>query len=164
MKNVSNPVVSEEVAEQIATTFVSVNVDAHLPVSMQSPQELAKSKADLDDNKALDESSRNKIRLSIQRRETTLLERQIQGGFLDFGQIVTSGVEVTTRGLNAYLTNYKKQKVKMILNKFNLKVMSDLYKAQLIAEAQGKKLYLYTSAWGDYPNTEWFDTIYVKIK
>jgi len=109
MKNVSNPVVSEEVAEQIATTFVSVNVDAHLPVSMQSPQELAKSKADLDDNKALDESSRNKIRLSIQRRETTLLERQIQGGFLDFGQIVTSGVEVTTRGLNAYLTNYKKQ-------------------------------------------------------
>jgi len=164
MKNVTNPVVSEEVAEQIATTFVSVSADARLPVSMQSPQDLAQSKADLDDNKELDESSRNKIRLKIGKRENTLIERQLQGGFLDFGQIVTSGVEITTRGLTAYITNYKKQKIKMHVNKYTLNVMSDLYKAQLIAEAQGKKLYLYTSAFGDYPNTLWFDTIYVKLK
>ena len=164
MKNITNPVVSEEVAEQIATTFVSVSADARLPVSMQSPQDLAQSKADLDDNKELDESSRNKIRLKIGKRENTLIERQLQGGFLDFGQIVTSGVEITTRGLTAYITNYKKQKIKMHVNKYTLNVMSDLYKAQLIAEAQGKKLYLYTSAFGDYPNTLWFDTIYVKLK
>ena len=164
MKNVTNPVVSEEVAEQIATTFVSVNTDAHLPVSMQSPQELAQSKADLDDDKTLDESSRNKIRLAISRRESKLIERQMEGGFLEFGQIVTSGVNVTTRGLQAYLSNYKKQTVKMNINKFTLNVMPDLFKAQLIAEAQGKKLYLYTSAFGDYPNTLWFDTIYVKLK
>ena len=104
MKNVTNPVVSEEVAEQIATTFVSVNVDAHLPVSMQSPQDLAQSKADLDDDKTLDESSRNKIRLAISRRESKLIERQMEGGFLEFGQIVTSGVNITTRGLQAYLS------------------------------------------------------------
>ena len=164
MKNVTNPVVSEEVAEQIATTFVSVNADARLPVSMQSPQDLAQSKADLDDNKELDESSRNKIRLKIGKRENILIERQLQGGFLDFGQIVTSGINITTKGLTAYLTNYKKQNIKMHVTKYTLNVMSDLYKAQLIAEAQGKKLYLYTSAFGDYPNTLWFDTIYVKLK
>ena len=164
MKNVTNPVVSEEVAEQIATTFVSVNTDAHLPVSMQSPQDLAQSKADLDDDKTLDESSRNKIRLAISRRESKLIERQMEGGFLEFGQIVTSGVNVTTRGLQAYLSNYKKQTVKMNVNKFTLNVMPDLFKAQLIAEAQGKKLYLFTSAFGAYKNTEWFDTIYVKLK
>ena len=164
MQNVKNPVVSEEVAEQIATTFVSVNADARLPISMQSPQDLAISKADLDDDKSYDESTRNKIRLKIGRRENKLLERQVEGGFLDFGQIVTSGIDVTTKGLTAYLTNYKKQKIKMIVNKYTLNVMSDLYKAQLIAEAKGKKLYLYTSAWGDYANTEWFDTIYVKLK
>ncbi len=164
MKNVTNPVVSEEVAEQIATTFVSVSADARLPVSMQSPQDLAQSKADLDDNKELDESSRNKIRLKIGKRENILIERQLQGGFLDFGQIVTSGINITTKGLTAYLTNYKKQNIKMHVTKYTLNVMSDLYKAQLIAEAQGKKLYLYTSAFGDYPNTLWFDTIYVKLK
>ena len=162
-KTAQNPVISEKVAEKIVTTFLSA-VPQHMPVSMQGPQDLAQSKADLDDNKTLDESSRNKIRISLNKRENVLLARLAEGGFLDFGQIVTNNIVVTTKGLQAELSNYKKQTIVMIINKYNLKLMSALKKAQLIADSEGKSLYLYTSAYGTYSNTEWFDTIYVKIK
>lgn len=162
-KTAQNPVISPKDAEKIVTTFLSA-VPQHMPVSMQGPQDLAKSKADLDDDSTKDESSRNKIRIALNRRENVLLGRNEEGGFLDFGQIVTNNIVVTTKGLQAELSNYKKQTIKMIINKYNLKLMSDLKKAHLIAESEGKSLYLFTSAYGSYPNTEWFDTIYVKIK
>jgi len=162
-KPAQNPVVSEEVAEKIVTTFISA-VPKHMPISMQGPQDLAKSKVNLDDNKVLDESSRNKIRISLNDRESKLLRRLAEGGFLDFGQVVTNNIVVTTKGLQAQLSNYKKQTIKMNINKFTLNIMSDLLKAQIIADSEGKSLYLHTSAYGSYPNIEWFDTIYVIVK
>ena len=159
---IANPVLTEEVATSITDTFISAI--PHLPVSMQGPQSLARSKADLDDDKSKDESDKTKIRIAISKRETKLLERMAEGGFLDFGQIVTHNIVADTRNVMLKLTNYKKQSITMNVNKFTLKTVTDLQKAILIAENTGKNLYLYTSAWGSYNNSEWFDTVYVTFK
>jgi PBP1b-binding outer membrane lipoprotein LpoB len=159
---IANPVIPEEVATTISNTFLSVT--PHLPVNMQGPQDLARSKSDLDDDKSKDESDRSKIRIALNKRENKLLERMAEGGFLDFGQIVTHNIVADTRNVMLKLTNYKKQCITMNVNKFTLNTVTDLQKAIIIAENSGTNLYLYTSAYGSYKNSEWFDTVYVTFK
>ena len=159
-----NPVISSEVAETIVTTFPSAL--PKLPVAMMGPREVAAAKLSIEEDSSLDESDRKRLRFVLAKRDALLLERELgaSGGWFDFGQITKKEIVTTHKGLRAQITNYRKQTLKCNINKYNLRLMSDLEKAILIAETNGQSVYLMTSAFGDYRLNEWFDSIWVKFK
>ena len=159
-----NPVISEKVADTIVTTFPSAL--PKLPVSMMGPREVAAAKLSIEDDATLDESDRKRLRFALAKRDALLLERELgaSGGWFDFGQITKREIVTTHKGLRAQITNYRKQTLKCNLNKYNLRLMSDLDKAILIAETNGQSVYLMTSAFGEYRLNEWFDSIWIKFK
>jgi hypothetical protein len=153
-----NPVISQEVADTVVTTFVSASPS--LPVDMMGPNEVSKAKLEEQEKP---EGNKKRL-LSLVRRDAHLLEREFTGGWFNFGQIVKQEVIPTPRGLQIQLTNYRKDTIKCNVNRNNLYLMSDLEKAKIIASNENKALYLMTSAYGDWDNNKWFDSLYVSFK
>jgi hypothetical protein len=162
---------SEDIAQTVSSTFASITPE--LPVSVMGPKEVADATVKLESESST-EDVKLKKRAELSRRNTFLLDRQVVEGWFDFGQIVKQEIVPLgyTEGLQIQLTNYRKQTLKCnIKNAYGWKklnsllaIMTNLQKAQLIAEAQGKTVYLMTSAHSKYRIDQWFDTIWVKFK
>jgi hypothetical protein len=157
-----NPVLSQDTADTVVKTFVSAL--PKLPIGMMGPREVAAAKLNIEEDSSLDEADRKRLRLALSKRDTMLLERELAGGWFDFGQPTKIDVVRTPRGMQYQITNYRKQTLKCNVNKYNLRLLSDLDKAILIADTKDQSVYLMTSAFGDYRVNEWFDSIWVKFK
>jgi len=166
-----NPVMSEDIAQKVSSTVGYVTPD--LPVGVMGPRDIADATVELESESST-EDVKLKIRAELSRRNTFLLDRQVSEGWFDFGIIVKQEIIPLgyAEGLQIQLTNYRKQTIKCnIKNTYGWKklnsllaIMTNLTKAQLIAEAQGKTVYLMTSAHSKYRIDQWFDSIWVKFK
>jgi hypothetical protein len=138
------------------------------------PMEVADATVKLESDTSMTNEVKKKYRRDLSARNTFLLDRDYEEGWFDFGQIVKQEVVPLgyAEGLQIQLTNYRKQTIKCnIKNTYGWKrlnsllaIMTNLQKAQLIAEAQGKSVYLMTSAHTRYRIDQWFDSIWVKFK
>ena len=162
-QSTKNPVISTDDAKSITNTFVSALPT--LPVTMLNPNDLA---IRMTENESSDKNDVDKLRerASLSARQTLLLDREVKGGWFNFGQPTTQMklVPLTHNGsIQVQLKNHRDETVKMNLkpNGANMHMANDIQTALDIAEVTNQNVSFHTSSFGNWNSSQWFDQAYV---
>jgi len=169
MKNTTqNPVISKDDAKSITNTFVSALPT--LPVTMLNPTDLAERMAE-NENSDKNDVDKLRERASLSARQTLLLDREVKGGWFNFGQPTTQMKLVPLvhsngrikGGIQVQLKNHREETVKMNIkpNGSNMHMASDIQAALDIADLTNQNVSFHTSSFGNWNSSQWFDQAYV---
>ena len=160
-KLAKNPVLPEDDAKVIKTTFSSAVQE--LPLSLMSPQAVAIAAAELEADKKLDEVTKKKRRYSLTKRDVLLQERDVKGGWFNFG-VPTARLTYTPLSggrIQISMKNHRDETIKCNLNTKNMYLAYDIEVALQRGEALNQNVHFHTSAFGTWSERDWFDQAYV---
>jgi len=160
-KPATNPVIPEADAKVIKTTFKSAVPE--LPISMLGFDALAELSAALESDKSIAEETRKKRRFSLTKRDVLLQERDVKGGWYNFGVPTTKLNYTPLSGgrIQISMKNHRDEVIKCNLNAKNMYLAYDIEVALQIGEALNQNVHFHTSAFGTWSEKDWFDQAYV---
>ena len=160
-KTAKNPVIPEVDAKVIKTTFKSAVQE--LPTSLMSPKAVADASAALEADKKIDEVTRKKLRYSLSKRDVLLQERDVKGGWFNFGVPTTKLTYTPLSGgrMQISMKNHRDETIKCNLNAKNMYLAYDIQIALDRGEALNQNPHFHTSAFGTWSERDWFDQAYV---
>lgn len=160
-KTAKNPVIPEADAKVIKTTFASAVPE--LPNSLMSFDAIAEAGAALEADTKIPEETRKKRRYSLTKRDVLLQERDVKGGWYNFGVPTTKLNYTPLSGgrIQISMKNHRDEVIKCNLNAKNMYLAHDIQIALDIGEATNQNVQFHTSAFGTWSEKDWFDQAYV---